>query len=326
MYGNLDQFAAVAAQTFADSRGWSLGGTLAFQRVASGGEFTLILASPSVVGANARLRQLLQLPGRPERLHQRRAVADRDAVLAVRRPALPAVRDHPRGRPLARASVTRTAPAAAAAPRSCSSSPSALQGCRSNMWPLIAERVQVGRNTGVPVNWSAVDRKYIALGQERSVLGGPTFWEQPTGGRPGRYQSFQAGTISWSSATGAFETHGQIDARYRATGGLRRSAGVPDDRHPGHRRPARPVQPLQRQRRRRHLLVVVHRRAGRLRPDLRPLGPAVLRARSARATRRAASTRSPAGSASTSRAATSAGTAPPGRRRSADGAPGDLVR
>jgi uncharacterized protein with LGFP repeats len=70
----------------------------------------------------------------------------------------------------------------------------------------------------VPVNWSAVDGKYIALGQERSVLGRPIFWEQNTA-RPGRYQSFQGGTISWSSTTAARETHGQIDARYRATGG-----------------------------------------------------------------------------------------------------------
>jgi uncharacterized protein with LGFP repeats len=93
-----------------------------------------------------------------------------------------------------------------------------LQGCRSNLWPLIAERAQVGRNTGVPVNWSAVDRKYIALGQERSVLGAPITWEQPTGGLSGRYQRFQNGAIHASTA-GAVETHGQIDARYRATGG-----------------------------------------------------------------------------------------------------------
>ena len=87
------------------------------------------------------------------------------------------------------------------------------------MWPLIAERVQVGRNTGVPVNWSAVDRKYIALGQERQRAGGRPSGSSPRAGDLAGTSSFQAGTISWSSTTGAFETHGLIDGRYRATGG-----------------------------------------------------------------------------------------------------------
>ena len=46
------QFAAVARDALGDPRGWSLGGTLAFQPVGSGGDFDLILASPSVI-ANA---------------------------------------------------------------------------------------------------------------------------------------------------------------------------------------------------------------------------------------------------------------------------------
>ena len=189
-----------------------------------------------------------------------------------------------------------------------------LQGCRSNMWPLIAERVQVGRNTGVPVNWSAVDRKYIALGQERSVLGGPTFWEQPTGGRPGRYQSFQAGTISWSSTTGAFETHGLIDGRYRATGGSGGPLAFPttDTRVTGDQ--------LGRFNRFNgnggggDLLVVGHRRPGRLRPDLRPLGTDVLRARSARLPDEQRLRGHGRSAGVDFQGGTSAGTAPPGRR------------
>jgi uncharacterized protein with LGFP repeats len=94
-----------------------------------------------------------------------------------------------------------------------------LQGCRSNMWPLIAEREQVGRLQGVAVRWSAVDAKYRALGQERGVLGPAVGWENPAATPGGRYQRFQQGTISFSPTTGAHETHGDIDRRYRATGG-----------------------------------------------------------------------------------------------------------
>ena len=41
-----EQFAARAAQTLGDVRGWSLAGAVRFTRVASGGEFTLWLAAP----------------------------------------------------------------------------------------------------------------------------------------------------------------------------------------------------------------------------------------------------------------------------------------
>jgi uncharacterized protein with LGFP repeats len=217
VYGNVDEFITVAAQTFADPRGWSLGGTLAFQRVSSGGDFTLILAQPAVIGA---------IPGCDAYYSCRvgRNVYINDDRWRTATPSWP------HGVALYRQYVILhevghwLGLGHSNCPGSGSSAPAmqqqsiSLQGCRSNMWPLIAERVQVGRNTGVPVNWSSVDRKYIALGQERSVLGRPVFWEQNTA-RPGRYQSFQGGTISWSSTTGAFETHGQIDARYRATGG-----------------------------------------------------------------------------------------------------------
>jgi hypothetical protein len=42
-------FARVAARTFADRRGWSLGGSLRFRQVPSGGEFTLWLAAPAAM-------------------------------------------------------------------------------------------------------------------------------------------------------------------------------------------------------------------------------------------------------------------------------------
>jgi hypothetical protein len=47
------QFAREAAAVLGDARGWTLGGSVAIDRVASGGDFNLILASPAVVEAAA---------------------------------------------------------------------------------------------------------------------------------------------------------------------------------------------------------------------------------------------------------------------------------
>ena len=46
---DLDTFAATAGRILDDRRGWSLGGSVSFPRVDSGGDFTLILASPQAV-------------------------------------------------------------------------------------------------------------------------------------------------------------------------------------------------------------------------------------------------------------------------------------
>jgi hypothetical protein len=46
---SLEDFAARAAQTYADPRGWGLWGQIEFRRVSSGGSFTLWLAAPSTL-------------------------------------------------------------------------------------------------------------------------------------------------------------------------------------------------------------------------------------------------------------------------------------
>ena len=47
--GSLERFAALAAQTLDDPRGWGLGGSIRFVRVAAGGSFTLWLSAPQYV-------------------------------------------------------------------------------------------------------------------------------------------------------------------------------------------------------------------------------------------------------------------------------------
>ncbi|HVN51303.1 MAG TPA: DUF3152 domain-containing protein, partial [Acidimicrobiales bacterium] len=46
---DVNEFAHSAAATLADPRGWSLGGSVRFEQVASGGNFTLWLAEPSTM-------------------------------------------------------------------------------------------------------------------------------------------------------------------------------------------------------------------------------------------------------------------------------------
>src|SRR5262245_55229343 len=48
---SLDDLAATAASVYADPRGWSLGGSIRFDRVASGGAFTLWLAADGLMSS-----------------------------------------------------------------------------------------------------------------------------------------------------------------------------------------------------------------------------------------------------------------------------------
>jgi hypothetical protein len=48
-----DQVAAVARDTLADARGWSLGGTITFEHVTSGGDLRIVLAAPETVAEAA---------------------------------------------------------------------------------------------------------------------------------------------------------------------------------------------------------------------------------------------------------------------------------
>lgn len=49
--GDKSQFAALAQETLADVRGWSRSGVVAFEQVASGGDFTLVLSEAKLVSS-----------------------------------------------------------------------------------------------------------------------------------------------------------------------------------------------------------------------------------------------------------------------------------
>ena len=71
--------------------------------------------------------------------------------------------------------------------------------------------------------------RWAALGGAAGVLGAPTATEvcDWTVGNVNCYQNFQNGAISWTPATGAWETHGDIRARWRVVGFERGPLGYP---------------------------------------------------------------------------------------------------
>lgn len=65
---------------------------------------------------------------------------------------------------------------------------------------------------------SQIPERYQALGGAAGFLGQALTTEQPTPLRFGRYQIFQNGTIHWSPASGAWETHGNIRDKWGSMG------------------------------------------------------------------------------------------------------------
>jgi hypothetical protein len=67
---------------------------------------------------------------------------------------------------------------------------------------------------------AAIAARFAELGGSAGVLGNPVGSLQPASS--GYYQAYENGRISWSAATGAWETLGAIQARYVAIGGADR--------------------------------------------------------------------------------------------------------
>ncbi|WP_236829760.1 DUF3152 domain-containing protein [Blastococcus sp. KM273128] len=217
--GDLGHFTDVARDALTDPRGWSLGGTVAFQQVASGSDFDLVLAAPSVIAAAS--------PGCSAQWSCRvgRSVYINDERWRLGTASWPHgidtyqryVINHEVGHWVG---IGHTdCPSAGRTAWVMQQQSISLQGCHANVWPVIAEREQAGRLLGVSVAWSAVEQRYRALGQEGGILGAPVDWERRSPDGVGAYQNFaRPATIYASPATGAHEIYGAIRGHYGALG------------------------------------------------------------------------------------------------------------
>lgn len=151
---NLESFAAAAASTYADPRGWGLGGSIAFHRVASGGNFTLWLAAAGRVpgfgapcdstyscrvGRNVIINETRWLTGSP-------AWNASGSPLASYRQL---VVNHETGHWLGFGHGF-CGGSGQLAPVMQQQSIS-LQGCRPNAWPTASERQRLAASRGVPI-------------------------------------------------------------------------------------------------------------------------------------------------------------------------------
>ena len=156
VYADLATFKRVAAQTMNDRRGWSLGGSIRFREVSSGGSFTLWLASPSSmpsfdpicspdyscrVGRNVIINDL----------RWRTGTSAWPAVAEYRHYVV----NHELGHWLGRGHVS--CPASGALAPVMQQQSIGLQGCRSNSWPVASEKSAVASAYGVAVRSSRPD-------------------------------------------------------------------------------------------------------------------------------------------------------------------------
>lgn len=151
---DLASFATQAAETYADPRGWNLGGSIAFRRVSAGGQFTLWLAAASQVpsfggacdsawscemGRNVVINESRWLGASQMWVQSGRSLRDyRHMVI-----------NHETGHWLG-LNHHFCGGAGQLAPVMQQQSIS-LQGCRPNPWPLSWERRQVAASRGVPI-------------------------------------------------------------------------------------------------------------------------------------------------------------------------------
>ena len=150
----LEDVAATAASVYADPRGWSLGGSIRFERVESGGAFTLWLASDGLMstfgGACGRLWSCRNGPNVV--INEDRWLAASDSWLAAAA-LLDSYRqmviNHETGHWLGFGHAQCSAPGAPAPVMQQQSM--TLGGCVPNSWPLPSERSVLAARRRVPI-------------------------------------------------------------------------------------------------------------------------------------------------------------------------------
>jgi len=151
---SLDSFATAAAATYADGRGWNLGGSIAFRRVSSGGNFTLWLAAAADLprfgspcdsaysctnGTNVVINETRWLTGSPAWNATGASLADYRHMVV----------NHETGHWLGFGHEYCAGPGQLAPVMQQQSI--SLQGCRPNAWPTTSERQRLAATRGVPI-------------------------------------------------------------------------------------------------------------------------------------------------------------------------------
>ena len=167
---SLEEFAAAAAETYADGRGWSLGGLIRFERVASGGDFTLWLAADDQMSSFGGSCDVVWSCRNGDNV-----VVNEDRWLGASpawNESLGSLRDyrhmvvnHETGHWLGFGHSLCGSPGAAAAVMQQQSM--GLQGCAANPWPLAGERSVVARRVPAPLVTEVVKD---AIGRDTSNI------------------------------------------------------------------------------------------------------------------------------------------------------------
>ena len=150
----LEDLAATAASAYADPRGWSLGGSIRFEQVDSGGAFTLWLASDALMstfgGACGHVWSCRN--GRNVVVNEDRWLGTSDSWLAALSPLetyRTMVINHETGHWLGFGHAS--CPGAGAPAPVMQQQSMTLGACVPNSWPLPSERSVLAARRGVPI-------------------------------------------------------------------------------------------------------------------------------------------------------------------------------
>jgi hypothetical protein len=177
VHADLGVFKRVAAETLNDRRGWSLGGSIRYRQVASGGTFTLWLAAP------AELPRFSPVCSSQYSCRVGRHVVINDARWRTGTSAWRDVAEyrhyvinHELGHWLGRGHAT--CPAAGGRAPVMQQQSIGLRGCVINTWPLASEKAAVAARWGVAVRSSRPDLYAVEqqgdTGTEVHVVDGAT--------------------------------------------------------------------------------------------------------------------------------------------------------